>query len=425
MNFELSDRAKDLRARLLAFMDECVYPAEPVWAVQVGQAPTPHVHAPVLEELKAEARRRGLWNLFLPDEEHGAGLSSCDYAPLAEIMGRTRIAPEACNCSAPDTGNMEVLHQFGNQEQKARWLEPLLAGEIRSAFAMTEPDVASSDATNIALRIERHGDEYVLNGRKWWITNAMHPNLRLFIVMGKTDPSAPAYQQQSMVLVPSDTPGIEVKRSLPVFGYHDHEGHGELEFTDVRVPAANIIAGEGMGFLIAQARLGPGRVHHCMRAIGAAERALELMCERADARETFGKPVSQNANIRDWIAESRIELEMARLLVLKTAWLMDTVGNQHARIEISGIKFAVPEICLRVVDRAIQVHGGGGVSDDFPLAAMYAGLRTLRLADGPDEVHKLSLARRELHRQRQRRESGLSEGTLRDLTRAGGDPRPG
>jgi acyl-CoA dehydrogenase len=419
MNFELSERAHDFRHRLLAFMDECVYPAEPVWAAQVQAGTTPHVHAPVLEELKAEARRRGLWNLFLPDQEQGAGLSNCEYAPLAEIMGRTRIASEACNCSAPDTGNMEVLHQFGTEEQKARWLEPLLAGEIRSAFAMTEPDVASSDATNIGLRIERHGPEYVLNGRKWWITNAMHPHLRLFIVMGKTDPTAPPYQQQSMVLVPSGTPGIEVLRSLPVFGYHDHEGHGELELTDVRVPATNMIAGEGMGFLIAQSRLGPGRIHHCMRAIGAAERALELMCERADARETFGKPVSHNANIRDWIAESRIELEMARLLVLKTAWLMDTVGNQHARIEISGIKFAVPEICLRIVDRAIQVHGGGGVSDDFPLAAMYAGLRTLRLADGPDEVHKLSLARRELRRQRQRREStAVSEGTHAPAHRA-------
>jgi acyl-CoA dehydrogenase len=411
MDFDLSDRAKDFQERLLAFMDERVYPAEPIWAEQVREAQTPHVHAPVIEELKDEAKRRGLWNLFLPDEEHGAGLSNRDYAPLAEIMGRTKIASEACNCSAPDTGNMEVLHQFGTEEQKARWLAPLLEGEIRSAFAMTEPDVASSDATNIAMRIERHGDEYVLNGRKCWTTNALHPNLRILIVMGKTDPEAATYQQQSMVLVPLHTPGLEVTRSLPVFGYHDTEGHGELEFTDVRVPVENILAGEGMGFLIAQSRLGPGRIHHCMRAIGAAERALELMCERADARETFGKPVSHNANIRDWIAESRIELEMARLLVMKTAWLMDTVGNQHARIEISGIKFAVPNICLRIVDRAIQVHGGGGVSDDFPLAAMYAGLRTLRLADGPDEVHKLSLARQELRRQRERRSAGEAAAT--------------
>jgi acyl-CoA dehydrogenase len=298
---------------------------------------------------------------------------------------------------------MEVLHQFGTDEQKARWLEPLLEGEIRSAFAMTEPDVASSDATQISTSIVRDGDSYVINGTKWWTTNALHPQLKILIVMGKSDPTAATYAQQSMVLVPLETPGVTVRRSLSVFGYHDAEGHGEVQFTDVRVPAANIIAGEGQGFTIAQARLGPGRIHHCMRAIGVAERALEMLCERADARSTFGHPVSGNANIRDWIAQSRIELEMARLMVWKTAWLMDTVGNQHARIEISGIKFAVPEICLRVVDRAIQVHGGGGVSDDFPLAAMWAGLRTLRLADGPDEVHRLSLARQELRRQRERR----------------------
>lgn len=406
MDFALSDRAVEFQGRLLAFMDECVYPAEAVWRAQVQEARAagkPHVHAPVIEELKAQARRRGLWNLFLPDATEGAGLSNCEYAPLAEVMGRTRIASEACNCSAPDTGNMEVLHQFGTPEQKERWLRPLLDGEIRSAFAMSEPDVASSDATNVSLRIERDGDSYVLNGRKWWTTNALHPNLRILIVMGKTNPERAVYQQQSMVLVPADAPGLHIKRSLPVFGYEDTEGHGELDFCDVRVPADNIIAGEGMGFAIAQARLGPGRIHHCMRAIGVAERALELLCERADERETFGRPVSHNANIRDWIAQSRIELEMARLLVLKTAWLMDTVGNQLARIEISGIKFAVPEIALRIVDRAIQVHGGAGVSDDFPLAYMYAQLRTLRLADGPDEVHRLSLARQELHRQRERR----------------------
>jgi acyl-CoA dehydrogenase len=405
VNFEHSDRAKDLMERLQAFMDERVYPAEKVYLQQLRDSGQTHFHPPVMEELKADARERGLWNLFLPDEEHGAGLTNLEYAPLAEIMGRTKIAAEACNCNAPDTGNMEVLHQFGSEEQKAQWLEPLLEGEIRSAFAMTEPDVASSDATQIGMRIERDGDEYVLNGRKWWTTNVLHPNCRILIVMGKTDPSAHTYQQQSMILVPKDTPGLTVARSLPVFGYHDPEGHGEVVFEDVRVPAANIIAGEGMGFLIAQARLGPGRIHHCMRAIGAAERALELMCARADERETFGKPVSTRSNIRDWIAESRIDIEMARLLVLKTAWLMDTVGNQHARIEISGIKFAVPNICLRVVDRAIQVHGGGGVSDDFPLAMMWAGLRTLRLADGPDEVHKLSVARRELAGQRERRGS--------------------
>ncbi len=408
MNFELSDRAEAFRERLLAFMDAHVIPAEPVWEQQADARRIPRIQPPIMEELKTEARRRGLWNLFLPDDEHGAGLTNCDYAPLAEIMGRTRIASEACNCNAPDTGNMEVLHQFGSEAQKERWLIPLLDGEIRSAFGMTEPDVASSDATNITMRIERRGDRYVLNGRKWWTTNAFHPNLRILIVMGKTDPQAPTYQQQSMILVPIDAPGVEIVRDLSVFGYHEFEGHGELSFTDVEVPAENIIGGEGMGFLIAQARLGPGRIHHCMRSIGAAERAIELMCARADEREAFGKPVSANANVRDWIAESRIELEMARLMVMKTAWLMDTVGNRHARIEISGIKFAVPNICLAILDRAIQVHGGGGVSDDFPLAQMYAGLRTLRLADGPDEVHKLSLARQELRRQRERRAAAVS-----------------
>jgi acyl-CoA dehydrogenase len=403
MNFEPSPRAKDFQERLRAFMEERIYPAEPVYRQQLEESGQAHFHPPIMEELKEEARARGLWNLFLPDDEHGAGLTNLEYAPLAELMGRSKIAAEACNCNAPDTGNMEVLHQFGSPDQKERWLRPLLDGEIRSAFAMTEPDVASSDATQIGMRIERDGDDYVLNGRKWWTTNVMHPNCRILIVMGKTDPEADTYRQQSMILVPKDTPGLEVLRSLTVFGYRDPEGHGELRFTDVRVPAENIVAGEGMGFLIAQARLGPGRIHHCMRAIGAAERALELMCARSDARETFGRPVSSRSNIRDWIAESRIEIEMARLLVLKTAWLMDTVGNQHARMEVAGIKFAVPNICLKVVDRAIQVHGGGGVSDDFPLAMMWAGLRTLRLADGPDEVHKMSLARQELRRQRELR----------------------
>ena len=400
MNFEPTDRAKEFIGRLESFMDERVLPAEPVYRQQLEESGQQHFHPPVMEELKDAARERGLWNLFLPDEEHGAGLTNSEYAPLAEILGRTTIASEACNCNAPDTGNMEVLAQFGSDAQKDEWLRPLLDGEIRSAFAMTEPDVASSDATNIGMRIERDGDGYVLNGRKWWTTNALHPNCRILVVMGKTDPNANAYQQQSMILVPIDTPGVAIKRSLPVFGYIDPEGHAEIEFTGVRVPAANLIAGEGMGFAIAQARLGPGRIHHCMRAIGAAERALALMCARADERETFGRPVSQNANIRDWIAEARMELDMARLYVLKTAWLMDTVGNQHARIEIAGIKVAVPNIALKVIDRAIQVHGGGGVSDDFPLAFMWAHMRTLRLADGPDEVHKLSLARQELRRQR-------------------------
>jgi acyl-CoA dehydrogenase len=400
MDFELSDRAKDFRDRLQAFLDERVHPAEPVYVEQVRAADTPHVHPPIMEELKEEARRRGLWNMFLPDPEHGAGLSNVEYAPLAELLGRTFIGSEACNCSAPDTGNMEVLHQFGDDAQKERWLRPLLDGEIRSGFAMTEPDVASSDATNISLRIERDGDDFVLNGRKWWTTGVMHPRCRILIVMGKTELEAPVYAQQSMVLVPLDTPGLEIVRSLPVFGYMDPEGHGELKFTDVRVPQENLIAGPGAGFLIAQARLGPGRIHHCMRAVGAAERALELMCKRADERETFGKPVSTRSNIRDWIAEARIELEMLRLFVLKTAWLVDRVGGKNARIEVAGIKVAAPNVALKIIDRAIQVHGGGGVSDDFPLAFMYAHMRTLRLADGPDEVHKLSIARRELRRQR-------------------------
>jgi acyl-CoA dehydrogenase len=400
MDFEPTDRTKKLQERLQAFMDELVHPAEPVHREQIRAAGEAHVHPHVMEELKAAARERGLWNLFLPDPEHGAGLTNLEYAPLAEIMGRTTIAPEACNCNAPDTGNMEVLAQFGTQEQKDRWLMPLLEGEIRSAFAMTEPDVASSDATNIGMRIERDGDELVLNGRKWWTTNALHPNCRILIVMGKTNPEGPTYQQQSMVLVPLDTPGVRIERSLPVFGYHDPEGHGELSFTDVRVPADNLIAGEGAGFLIAQARLGPGRIHHCMRAIGAAERALDLMCRRADSRETFGRPVSTRENVREWIAESRMEIEMVRLLTLKTAWLMDTVGNREARTEIAAIKVAAPRMALKVVDRAIQVHGGAGVSDDTPLAQMYAHLRTLRLADGPDEVHTMTIARQELRRHR-------------------------
>jgi acyl-CoA dehydrogenase len=398
VNFEPGERTRELQERLQAFMDEQVHPAEPVYARQLRESGEAHFHPPIMEELKEEARRRGLWNLFLPDPEHGPGLTNLEYAPLAELLGRTFIGSEACNCSAPDTGNMEVLAQFGTQEQKDRWLQPLLDGEIRSAFAMTEPDVASSDATQIGLRIERDGDELVLDGRKWWTTNALHPNCRILIVMGKTDPEAAVYQQQSMVLVPIDTPGVTIVRSLRVFGYMDPEGHGELTFEGVRVPADNLIAGEGAGFLIAQARLGPGRIHHCMRAVGAAERALELMCRRAGERSTFGKPVASRSNIRDWIAEARIDLEMVRLLILKTAWLMDTVGNQHARTEIAAIKVAAPNVALKIIDRAIQVHGGAGVSDDTPLAFMYAHMRTLRLADGPDEVHKLSIARRELRR---------------------------
>jgi acyl-CoA dehydrogenase len=396
MDFQPSERCAEFKERLTAFMDDHVYPAEAVYERELRESGDPHHQPAVMEELKRHAREVGLWNMFLPDEQDGAGLSNSDYAPLAEILGRSRIASEACNCSAPDTGNMEVLHQFGTPEQKDRWLRPLLDGEIRSAFGMTEPAVASSDARNVELRIERDGDQYVLNGRKWWTSNALHPNCRIMIVMGKTDPDGPTYKQQSQVLVPIDTPGVTVMRNLPVFGYVDQEGHAEVDFDDVRVPAGNLIAGEGDGFMIAQARLGPGRIHHCMRAIGAAERALEQMCKRAVSRVTFGQPLAMRGNVQDWIAESRIEIEMARLLTLKAAWLMDTVGNRHARIEISAIKVAAPNVALRVLDRAIQVHGGAGVSEDFGLASAFAHLRTLRLADGPDEVHKLSIARREL-----------------------------
>src|SRR6185437_10479508 len=396
MDFEPSERCVEFKERLGAFMDEHIYPAEPVYERQLRDSGDPHHQPAVMEELKVKARAAGLWNMFLPDEENAAGLSNSDYAPLAEMLGRSHIASEACNCSAPDTGNMEVLNEFGTDEQKERWLRPLLDGEIRSAFGMTEPDVASSDATNIQLRIERDGDDYVLNGRKWWTTNAMHPHCRIMIVMGKTSTEGPIHKQQSQILVPIDTPGVTIVRDLHVFGYNDQDGHAEVDFTDVRVPVSNLVAGEGDGFMIAQARLGPGRIHHCMRAIGAAERALEAMCKRAVSRVTFGQPIAMRGNVQDWIAESRIEIEMARLLTLKAAWLMDTVGNRHARTEIAAIKVAAPNVALKVLDRAIQVHGGGGVSQDFGLAAAYAHLRTLRLADGPDEVHKLSIARREL-----------------------------
>jgi acyl-CoA dehydrogenase len=396
MDFQPSERCSEFKERLTAFMDAHVHPAEGVYERQLRDSGNPHFQPPVMEELKARAREAELWNMFLPDATHGAGLSNSDYAPLAEILGRSHIASEACNCSAPDTGNMEVLFHFATDEQKERWLMPLLDGEIRSSFAMTEPDVASSDATNIELSIIRDGDDYVLNGRKWWTSGALHPHARIMIVMGKTTTEGSRYKQQSMILVPLDTPGVEIVRGLPVFGYEDQEGHAEIDFSDVRVPAANLIGNEGDGFMIAQARLGPGRIHHCMRAIGAAERALEAMCARAVSRVTFGQPIAMRGNIQDWIAESRIEIEMARLLTLKAAWLMDTVGNRHARMEIAAIKVAAPNIALKVIDRAIQVHGGGGVSDDTTLAWAYAHLRTLRLADGPDEVHKLSIARREL-----------------------------
>jgi acyl-CoA dehydrogenase len=399
MNFELTDRCKDYIERVSAFMDEHVYPAEPVYDAQMRESGNPHFHPPILEELKEEARSRGLWNLFHPHAEWGPGLLNAEYAPLAEISGRSPVlAPEAMNCAAPDTGNMEVLTLFGTEEHKDKWLRPLLDGEIRSAFAMTEPAVASSDATNIETRIERDGDEYVINGRKWWTSNALHANCKVLIVMGKTNFDGPKHRQQSMLVVPIDTPGVTVVRGLPVFGYQDREGHAEVLFEDVRVPVSALLSGEGDGFMISQARLGPGRIHHCMRSIGMAERALDLMCQRALQRVAFGRPVAEYANVQDWIAESRIELEMARLLTMKAAWMMDTVGNRHARMEIAAIKVAAPQVALKVIDRAIQVHGGGGVSDDFPLALFYAHMRTLRLADGPDEVHKRTIAQGELRR---------------------------
>lgn len=397
MDFAYTDRCKDYQQRLLAFMDERVYPAEAVYEEQIRESGDPHFQPPILEELKQDARSRGLWNLFHPDPQYGPGLTNAEYAPLAEIMGRSpAIAPEACNCAAPDTGNMEVFTRFGSDEHKERWLKPLLEGTIRSAFAMTEPDVASSDATNIAMSMARDGEDWILNGRKWWTSNAMHRNCKVLIVMGKTAPEASTYEQQSMMVVPIDAPGVTVLRGLPVFGYQDREGHAEVLFENVRVPGKDVLAGVGAGFMIGQARLGPGRIHHCMRAIGMAERALELMCDRASSRVAFGKPIAAQANIQDWIAEARIEIEMARLLTLKTAWLMDEYSNKEARVEIAAIKVAAPAMALKIVDRAIQVHGGGGVSDDFPLASMYAHLRTLRLADGPDEVHKRTIARTEL-----------------------------
>jgi acyl-CoA dehydrogenase len=407
MEFSYDARTQELLERLQSFLDEKVYPAEPVFAEQVEAAGDPWARPPVVAELKAEARRRGLWNLFfvdehsLPDAEHGAGLTNLQYAPLAELTGRSPyLAPEALNCAAPDTGNMELLAQFGTPAQQDRWLKPLLEGEIRSAFCMTEPEVASSDATNIATRIERDGDSYVINGRKWWSSGAMDPACEIFVVMGRTDPEAPKHRQQSMVLVPRETPGVEVLRGMRVFGYSDapHGGHAEIVFRDVRVPAENIVGGEGEGFAIAQARLGPGRIHHCMRLIGMAERALELMCRRAVARTAFGRPLAEQGVVQEWIAESRVRIEQLRLLVLKTAWLMDTVGNRGAHTEIQAIKIATPETVQWIVDKAIQAHGGGGVSQDFPLAQLWAQARTLRLADGPDEVHRRSLARRELKR---------------------------
>ena len=405
MDFSFDTRTQELLERVTAFMDEHVYPAEETFEHQLAQLEDRFAwtQAPVMQQLRATAKEQGLWNFFLPGDTGGlgAGLSNLEYAPIAEITGRSgHLGPAAFNCAAPDTGNMEVLHMFGTPEQKERWLTPLLEGSIRSAFAMTEPDVASSDATNIATSIVRDGDEYVLNGRKWWITGAVNPDCEIFIVMGKTDPEASRHRQQSMILVPRDAPGVEIVRPMHVLGYDDHEhgGHAEMRFTDVRVPATNLIGEEGHGFAIAQARLGPGRIHHCMRAIGVAERAIELMCRRVDSRVAFGRPLSQQGVIREWIAEARVAVEQLRLLVLKTAWLMDTVGNRGAHTEIQAIKIATPKVVQEIVDRAIQAHGAGGLSQDFPLAASLAGIRTLRLADGPDEVHRNSLAKAEIAR---------------------------
>ena len=404
MDFAPDEKTVEMRERLLAFMQDFVYPAEGTFHDQADSAPNRWDTPPVIEELKAEARARGLWNLFLPaTHSHGAGLTNLQYAPLAEITGHSPwIAPEALNCSAPDTGNMELLSLFGTPEQQERWLYPLLDGKIRSAFSMTEPGVASSDATNIATRITRDGDHYVINGRKWWSSGAMSPRCALLIVMGVTDPDAEQHRRQSMICVPAEAPGVTVQRSTGVFGYDDgpHGGHADIRYDNVRVPAANLLGAEGDGFRIAQERLGPGRIHHAMRAIGMGERALEMMCRRTASRTAFGQPIIEQGVVQQWISRARIWIEQVRLLVLKTAWLMDTAGNRGARIEVSAIKVAAPEMATWVIDRAIQAHGGGGVSQDFVLAELYAAARAMRIFDGPDEVHHMAIARRETRRYR-------------------------
>ena len=401
MDFAYSAKVLDLQKRLNAFMDQSIYPNEQTFKDQIVASGDPFHHTEIIDALKEKAKAEGLWNLFLPDKEYGAGLTNLEYAPLAEIMGRVGWASEVFNCAAPDTGNMEILAQFGTSEQQQQWLVPLLDGEIRSSFAMTEPDVASSDATNIQLTIRRDGDEYVLNGRKWWISGAMRARCKILIVMGKTDPNgADIHRQQSMVLVPINTPGVTVKRNLTVMGHIDNESHAEILFEDVRVPVSNVLGAEGDGFAIAQARLGPGRIHHCMRAIGASQRALELMCQRVSTRVAFGKPLADQGVIQDWIAESALEIEQARLLTLKTAWMVDTLGKKAAQNEIAMIKIVAPNLLTRVADRAMQAFGGGGLSEDFPLAMMWVTGRVLRLADGPDEVHKRSLARSVLRQYR-------------------------
>lgn len=398
MNFSYSEKVLSLQKKLTQFMEDYIYPNEQLYEEYVNQQNNRwETVPPIIEELKEKAKAQGLWNLFLPESEYGAGLTNLEYAPLCEIMGRSHIAPEVFNCAAPDTGNMEVLVRYGTKEQKEKWLNPLLNGEIRSCFSMTEPEVASSDATNIEASIIRDGDEYVINGRKWWSSGAGDPRCKISIVMGKTNRDAPKHEQQSMILIPMDTRGLKVERHVPVFGYdHAPHGHMEITYTDVRVPVSNILWGEGKGFAIAQGRLGPGRIHHCMRLIGSAERAVDEMCRRVQQREAFGKKLSQQGVIQDWIAQSRIEIEQARLLTLKAAYMMDTVGNKEAKQEIAMIKAVAPQMALNVLDRAIQAFGGAGVSDDTPLAFMWAQARTLRIADGPDEVHRAQIAKLEL-----------------------------